>query len=95
MAEAARRNTATSEPLHQPQPRASPRHGAMCMVSAWPKDLAVWQVDVRMLQDLLRAFQPELARVLEDVEVPLDLICSQWLLSLFSMNLPLDTCVAC
>ena len=48
-----------------------------------------------MLQDLLRAFQPELARVLEDVEVPLDLICSQWLLSLFSMNLPLDTCVAC
>ena len=56
---------------------------------------AVWQVDVRMLQDLLRAFQPELARVLEDVEVPLDLICSQWLLSLFSMNLPLDTCVAC
>ena len=49
------------------------------------------QVDIRILQDLLRSLHPELYALLQRCEVPLDLICSQWLMGLFSMNLPLET----
>ncbi len=49
------------------------------------------QVDIRILADLLRSLHPELWSLLQRCEVPLDLICSQWLMGLFSMNLPLET----
>ena len=49
------------------------------------------QVDIRILADLLRSLHPELWSLLQQCEVPLDLICSQWLMGLFSMNLPLET----
>ena len=49
------------------------------------------QVDIRILQDLLRSLHPTLYALLQRCEVPLDLICSQWLMGLFSMNLPLET----
>lgn len=49
------------------------------------------QVDIRILQDLLRSLHPDLWALLQRCEVPLDLICSQWLMGLFSMNLPLET----
>lgn len=49
------------------------------------------QVDIRVLADLLRSLHPELWSLLQQCEVPLDLICSQWLMGLFSMNLPLET----
>ena len=73
---------------------------AFWMLSVFCEDLAAGyyspglpglQVDMRVLQELLRSIHPELHALLQDLEVPLDLICSQWLMGLFSMNLPLET----
>jgi hypothetical protein len=49
------------------------------------------RADMRTLQELLQALHPPIVAHLQALDVPLDLVCSQWLLALFSMNLPRET----
>ena len=51
-------------------------------------DMLAMQADMALLNRLVAASLPELAKHLEAIALPLDLFATQWLVSLFSASLP-------
>lgn len=54
-------------------------------------DLLGTQVDLQVLCDLMEEQLPTVRRHLQDLEIPLELVASGWLMTLFSTTLPSET----